>query len=75
MTPEQKPRFRVYGCVIGGITMHTWHYGTLGEAHRFAEQMARETGRDYEVMEYLGAWRRATPPAEFIPAAMKEPKA
>lgn len=52
---------------------HYWYFGTLESANAFAKQQCEATGAEIDVVKYVGSWRIAAPPVEFIPATEPAP--
>ena len=59
--------YRVVGFSTGGF-LNVWYYPTLDNANSFAKFLAEETGREVDVMKYIGSWKRQDVPVDFIPA-------
>lgn len=61
--------YRVYGnCTAPSKEPHLWYFSTREEADRFAQSLATTNGKEVDVLLYVGSWRLAKPPLEFIPA-------
>ncbi len=60
--------FRVIGPNTADGKESTWYMPTIGEANSFAEQLAKTTDKEVDVCKYLGSFRKAKPPIEFVPA-------
>lgn len=59
--------FRVVGNNTTDGKLHSWYFPTLDLANAFANQLCRDTGKEVDVCKYLGSWRKAEPPTEFVP--------
>lgn len=61
--------FRVVGMTLSyPPVLHCWAAPTREHADKFASFMASKTGEEYDVLEYVGSWRRTALPVEFMPA-------
>ena len=60
--------YRVIGHNTADGRLSDWYFPTLEDANNFAKQLAQETGKEADVTKYLGSWRRAKPPIEFVKA-------
>lgn len=60
--------FRVISNNMSDGHLHCWYFPTLDEANNFAKGLSEESGREADVLKYLGSWRRAQPPIEFVPS-------
>jgi hypothetical protein len=64
--------YRVVGSNTADGSLHDWYAGTLEEANNLAKHLANSTGEEVDVLKYLGTWRPAEPPMEFIKATDAE---
>lgn len=61
--------YRVVGVTVPPHeTLHSWYFATLEGANQFAQTLVEMTGREVDVCKYIGSWRPAKPPTEFVPA-------
>lgn len=60
--------FRVMGNNTVDGRHHVWYFPSLEMANAFAKQLSEDTGKEVDVAKYLGSWRRAAPPTEFVPS-------
>ena len=60
--------YRVVGYNTADGRLHNWYWPDLETANAFARQLCETTGNEFEVLKYLGSWRVATPPVEFVGA-------
>lgn len=58
--------FRVIGHNTSDGALHAWCFPTLEAANHFAKHLCEDTGQDVAVTQFLGRWRRAKPPVEFV---------
>jgi hypothetical protein len=59
--------FRVIGRNTSDGALTMWYFPSLKEAQHFAQMLCGETGADVTVTKFLGRWRVAIPPVEFVP--------
>ena len=60
--------YRVIGNNTADGRLSSWYFPDLENANSFAKQLAKETKKEVDVVKYLGSWRVAEPPTEFVPA-------
>ncbi len=65
MSDKIRSGFRVFGHTSTG-EFHGWYFPTLEEANSFAKLMAADLGFEYDVLKYVGTWKRTAAPTEFI---------
>jgi hypothetical protein len=64
--------YRVSGHNTADGRLSLWYFPTEDDANFFAKGLAESTKQEADVMLYLGSWRQAKPPMEFIPAIPNE---
>lgn len=61
--------YRVSGKNTADGRLSLWYFPTQEDADRFAKHLVEDTSQDeVDVLLYVGSWRKAKPPLEFIPA-------
>jgi hypothetical protein len=60
--------YRVIGNNTTDGKLHAWYFPDLPSANAFAQTLCQTTGKEVEVAKYVGSWRQAAPPTEFVEA-------
>lgn len=58
--------YRVIGKNTSDWQLNMWYFPTLETANHFAKQLATDTEQEVTVTKYIGTWRRASLPLDFI---------
>lgn len=58
--------YRVIGNNTADGRISVWYYPDKEHADLFAQSLAESTGKEVDVVKYLGSWRTTKPPCEFI---------
>lgn len=64
--------YRVVGHNTADGQLHSWYFQDIESANNFAKRLCRDTGREVDVHKFLGSWRIAEPPVEFVEATDRE---
>ena len=65
MSDKIRSGYRIFGRTLTGES-HCWYAPSLKMANDLAKGMCNDLGGEYDVMKYIGSWRRKQLPAEFI---------
>jgi hypothetical protein len=60
--------YRVIGHNTSDGQLSCWHFPTQEFADKFAQVLCEDTGEEVDVCKYIGSWRVAKLPTEFIAA-------
>lgn len=72
MTEKIRSGYRVSGYDTSTRSLHLWNFTDRDLANAFAKSLAESSSQEVHVLKYLGSWRKAKPPLEFIPAEGEE---
>jgi len=65
---KKRDGFRVVGHNTADERLSCWYFPTLEAANIFAKSLCEDTKKEVDVCKYIGSWRPAQPPAEFVVA-------